>query len=100
MTGGAGDDFILGGQGDDILTGGPGADTFAFSAWDGHDRITDFTSGIDRIMFRGIAAQTVWVNPSHDAAGNTGLEIDYAVGQSIFLPGLTSLASGDIIFSV
>ena len=100
VIGGAGDDFILGGQGNDVLTGGAGADTFTFSIWDGHDRITDFQSGVDRIMLRGIDAQTVWVNPSRDAAGNAGLEIDYGTGQSIFLPGLTALAAGDIVFSV
>jgi beta-glucanase (GH16 family) len=100
ITGGAGDDFLLGGQGNDTLTGGAGADTFAFSFWDGHDRITDFQSGVDRIMLRSIDAATVWVNPSRDAAGNAGLEIDYGAGQSIFLPGLTALANGDIVFSV
>lgn len=99
IMGGSGDDFILGGQGSDVLTGGAGSDTFAFSIWDGHDRITDFQSGVDRIMLRGVEAGTVWVNPSQDASGISGLEIDYAEGQSIFLPGLTSLAAGDIVFS-
>ena len=100
VLGGAGDDVILGGQGNDVMTGGAGADVFAFSTWDGADRITDFETGVDRIMLRGVAAQTVWVNPSRDAAGNPGLEIDYAVGQSIFLPGITTIADGDIVFSV
>ena len=87
VTGGAGDDFILGGQGNDVLTGGAGTDIFAFSPWDGADRINNFETGVDRIMLRGVAAQTVWINPSRDAAGNSGLEVDYAVGQSIFLAG-------------
>lgn len=33
----------------DVLTGGSGADTFAFAAGDGVDRITDFQIGVDRI---------------------------------------------------
>lgn len=100
VLGGAGDDLIAGGQGNDLIAGGAGADTFVLNAWDGHDRVLDFTPGLDRIMLRGIAPGTVWVNPSRDAAGLPGLEIDYAAGQSVFLPGLASLAEGDLVFSV
>lgn len=99
VQGGAGDDSIQGSQGEDVLTGGPGRDTFIFDAWDGHDRITDFRSGVDRIVLRGVPPDTVWVNPARDASGAAGLQIDYAEGQSIFLPGLTSLEDGDIVFS-
>jgi Ca2+-binding RTX toxin-like protein len=42
-------DVLIGGKGDDVLTGGFGNDTFVFGPHDGHDRITDFVNGQDRI---------------------------------------------------
>ena len=52
LDGGAGDDTIDGGREGARLTGGAGADSFLFDGqWDnaGFDRVTDFTSGQDRI---------------------------------------------------
>ena len=55
LSGGGGNDTLIGGSGVDILTGGDGADTFVFAAGDSsaavgqHDRITDFTPGVDHI---------------------------------------------------
>ena len=52
----------VGGSGVDTLTGGAGADTFVFATGDSsaasgqHDRITDFTSGTDKIDVSGIDA--------------------------------------------
>ena len=48
-------DTLVGGYGDDILTGGNGADTFVFGGltW-GHDIITDFVSGKDKLDFHGL----------------------------------------------
>jgi len=43
------DNVIDGGKGDDTLTGGKGADTFVFNEGFGHDVITDFETGRDRI---------------------------------------------------
>jgi VCBS repeat-containing protein len=55
LDGGAGADRIFGGEGADELTGGLGdqdADVFLFNAaTDGTDRITDFSSGIDKLEF-------------------------------------------------
>ena len=54
LTGGAGNDVIAGGPGSDVLTGGAGADTFAVSAAPNGaapDRVTDFTSGTDKLAF-------------------------------------------------
>ena len=42
LHGEAGEDVIVGGAGNDILSGGDDADTFAFAAGDGNDRINDF----------------------------------------------------------
>jgi len=58
LIGDSGDDVLSGGLGDDILTGdrnkqGGGADIFVLSAFEGHDIITDFEIGIDKISLGG-----------------------------------------------
>jgi VCBS repeat-containing protein len=51
LVGGVGNDFLDGGLGSDVLTGGSDADLFYFRAPSrGADEITDFTSGIDKIV--------------------------------------------------
>ncbi|NBA97798.1 retention module-containing protein [Pseudomonas sp. R5(2019)] len=50
LIGGDGDDILIGGLGNNTLTGGAGADTFKWQANNsGHDGVTDFTPGIDRL---------------------------------------------------
>jgi len=54
LIGGGGDDILTGGRGADRMAGGAGADVFVFVPADSNaagqpDRITDFTSGADRI---------------------------------------------------
>lgn len=49
LYGGAGQDIILGGAGQDILYGGAGGDLFVLDADLGHDQISDFVLGEDRI---------------------------------------------------
>ncbi|MCP8635849.1 retention module-containing protein [Pseudomonas mosselii] len=50
LRGGAGNDILIGGRGDDTLTGGSGNDTFVWQKGDtGHDTVTDFTPGSDRL---------------------------------------------------
>ena len=53
LLGAGGNDRIAGGTGSDRLTGGGGADVFVFAPADGHDRITDFTDGSDKIDLTG-----------------------------------------------
>jgi len=73
LDGGAGDDVLEGGRGKDLLTGGAGADTFVFAAdhhgGDDIDEITDFQTGIDKIVI------------SHDAAVMQGLSF---IGKAAF----------------
>jgi VCBS repeat-containing protein len=50
LNGGAGDDILIGGPGNNTLTGGPGHDTFQWQAGNtGHDTITDFNFGLDKL---------------------------------------------------
>jgi len=42
-------DSLSGGKGNDQLTGGGGVDTFVFKTGFGHDTITDFSNGVDKI---------------------------------------------------
>lgn len=62
LIGGEGNDALIGGHGADRLTGGIGADTFVITqalhsnVVAGHDTITDFTRGQDKINLIGIDA--------------------------------------------
>jgi VCBS repeat-containing protein len=50
LNGGDGDDLLIGGMGNNTLTGGAGTDTFQwFKGNSGHDVITDFTPGTDKL---------------------------------------------------
>jgi Ca2+-binding RTX toxin-like protein len=50
LNGAGGDDFLIGGLGNNTLTGGAGADTFQWlNGNSGHDVITDFTPGTDKL---------------------------------------------------
>ncbi|UUT14218.1 retention module-containing protein [Pseudomonas zeae] len=50
LNGGGGDDLLIGGMGNNTMTGGAGADTFQWLKGNsGHDLITDFTPGTDKL---------------------------------------------------
>ena len=50
LKGEGGDDILIGGLGNNTLTGGPGADTFQYlTGGSGHDVITDFAVGTDKL---------------------------------------------------
>ncbi|WPN33131.1 Ig-like domain-containing protein [Pseudomonas sp. P5_109] len=50
LNGGGGDDLLIGGLGNNTLSGGAGADTFQWLKGNsGHDVITDFTPGTDKL---------------------------------------------------
>jgi len=50
LIGGDGDDTLQGRRGLDVLTGGAGADRFVLDYGDGPDLITDFQTGVDKIV--------------------------------------------------
>ncbi|WP_256584905.1 Ig-like domain-containing protein, partial [Pseudomonas sp. Irchel s3a18] len=50
LNGGDGDDVLIGGLGNNTLSGGQGVDTFQWSQGNsGHDLVTDFTPGTDKL---------------------------------------------------
>jgi beta-glucanase (GH16 family)/Ca2+-binding RTX toxin-like protein len=110
IRGGSGNDWIDGGTGDDLMRGGAGRDSFVFRVWSGDDRIEDFQSGQDRLVFEGVVAATIHVNAAR-VNGVAGIEVNYGQASpgttvdhgtatdSIFLPGVTQLVAGDIVIA-
>lgn len=108
LQGGAGDDRLWGNGGRDrlaghggrdMLTGGADADTFCFAAGDGTDRITDFTPGVDRLLFDADGRFDRQDLQIHDTA--TGLRIGYAGFNAVELDGIAlhDLLAQDILFT-
>ncbi|MBR0756673.1 M10 family metallopeptidase C-terminal domain-containing protein [Bradyrhizobium jicamae] len=107
LTGGAGADRLIGGTGVDTMTGGGGADTFVFatgnsSAVSGqHDKITDFTSGVDKIDLSAFDAisSTAAIDSFKfiGAAGFDGTagELDYGYNSSTGITMLQGDVNGD-----
>ena len=72
LNGGKGDDILFGGAGNDQLTGGEGDDNFVFLANSnsGHDTITDFQAGSDKVVFGDLVStadlkNAVWNDQTH-----------------------------------
>ena len=95
LSGNGGNDVLNGLKGDDFLTGGAGADEFRFTEIGGKDKITDFTSGVDKIRLTEIDAN---VNAANDQAftwavgnafhvGTAGELITYTQGSDHFVAG-------------
>jgi serralysin len=58
LSGNGGNDVLDGLGGNDIYTGGAGADEFRVSEIGGHERITDFATGVDKIRLTDIDANS------------------------------------------
>lgn len=66
LFGQEGPDTLFGGAGNDTMTGGSGKDTFyidSLSADTGHDTVTDFKVGQDKIFLASQSAQDVTIAP-------------------------------------
>jgi serralysin len=99
LIGGGGDDRLLGGAGGDRYTGGGGADTFVLANGTGHDRITDFHAGEDRLDLSSFGFSSF--ADVRSAARNTsgGLSIELDEDDSLLLKGVRKgdLDEGDVI---
>lgn len=98
LFGGNGDDRLRGDKGDDWLTGGAGRDRFIFGTQGGHDVVTDFTDGQDRLDLTNFgfdsAAQAL------AAAEQDGADTVLTIGGvTITLQGvaLSALDAGDLL---
>ncbi len=103
LMGGAGDDILIGGAGNDTLMGGAGSDVFAFSVQSngGHDTVSGFTAGQDKIVFVDLEStgQLSW-----DAASRTlsytGVQDGVSYDNSIVINGIPNNLSLDDILGV
>ena len=92
LDGGDGNDFLDGEWGDDILTGGNGNDLFRFRPNNGSDRITDFDTGDDRLLFAdGLFADLEAVQAAATQNGDN-LEIALSETDTLTLAGVTLAA--------
>ncbi len=98
LVGGKGTDRINGGTGDDSLSGLQDSDYFVFDqagngVFTGDDVITDFTLGLDRLVFAPVVNDVPLISPidvletfTADASGNAQLNL--GVGGSVTLLGV------------
>lgn len=87
------DNRLAGGLGNDVLTGGDGADVFAFGPYFGHDTVTDFHPGADRLdlIDTGLPFANLSIFPSDNAT-----VVAYQ-DHSITLLGVGAVAEADIM---
>lgn len=80
--------------GSDTITGGAGADTFAFGALISDEVITDFEVGVDNLELASALAGGMSTTQivSEALITTDGVQINFGMGQSILLQGLTSTA--------
>jgi Ca2+-binding RTX toxin-like protein len=76
LLGGTGTDLISGGRGADKLQGGSDADVFKFGTHSGHDRITDFTHGVDRMDLSALDISGIHQIKTHTTMHNGNAVID------------------------
>ena len=96
LNGGAGDDLLIGGPGNNTLTGGPGHDTFQWQAGNtGHDTITDFSFGLDKLdlsqLLQGEHADANSLeNFLHFSVSGNGASLVSSIGVSSVAGGATT----------
>jgi Ca2+-binding RTX toxin-like protein len=97
LLGGAGADHLFGGNGVDTLEGGAGADLFMIGRNSGVDRVLDFQSGVDHLLFEGVSGG-IKSTTLADLDGD-GLEDDLLVRfdgpMSVELINVTTLNASD-----
>jgi serralysin len=96
LTGNGGNDVLDGAKGNDTYTGGAGADEFRISEIGFTDKITDFTTGVDKIRLTEIDANTgVAGNQAFTFIGNAAFS--GVAGQlHLYTSGGDHFVSGDV----
>ena len=96
LSGNAGNNILDGGAGNNTLEGRGGADIFVFDNDKGHNVITDFETGVDKIDLSGNAEITDFA----DLQANhfSGTLIDDGAGTVIDVQGYAVLDANDFIF--
>lgn len=95
LIGNATGNWLAGGFGNDILTGGGGANVFAFGPGWGHDTISDFRSGADRLDLTGTGLSFANLSISASESATT---IGYDTNL-ITLPGVAAVAENDFLLA-
>ena len=102
LNGGAGSDWLEGGFGDDLLTGGKGADVFEFGddGETGHDVITDFTQGQDRLELDDFTRAEVQAVIDGARQSGNHVVLTLSEGSTVTLRDtrLNQLDMGDFLF--
>lgn len=85
LNGGSGNDSLGGGTGNDTLTGGKGSDVFYYESGDGHDIITDYASGYDKIKIASGSIENVTMSGKNVTftIGNGSIEVQNVKGKAI-----------------
>ena len=98
ITAGGGTQDLAGHGGDDTLTGGGGADRFHVGPEGGHDTVTDFEAGLDRLVLwnTGIASFDALMAGAERAGDGTVLHL--GEGASVTLRGVlpADLSAADV----
>ncbi|PHK95582.1 hypothetical protein CR162_06925 [Pseudoroseomonas rhizosphaerae] len=82
---------LHGAGGDDILTGGGGRDTFVIGKGEGHDTITDFRRGEDRLELKNFGSKVgVW-----NDGDSWSIRAEDGSVTKLTLEGVTSLSGSD-----
>lgn len=97
LDGGDGADRLEGGGGNDSLTGGAGSDGFVFEVNGGDDVVTDFVSGEDVLIFRGLSRDDLTIETDPSNGANTRIAFS---GGTVTLMGVTAsaVAETDLAF--
>lgn len=97
-VGGAGNDTVYAGAGTGDFTGGDGKDTYVLAPGNGAVTVDDFVSGQDVLHFTGGLTASDISTEAATQDGIDGLMLHYGTGGEVFLAGLGSMATADMLF--
>ena len=103
LTGAGGDDKLNGGAGADTLTGNGGADRFQFLSGEADgDVVTDFVSGLDKLVFTGFGTKAAGASFTYLAGNDWQVTPASSAGGAPAVIHLTNGAvavAADVIFN-